>query len=97
MIYFKGSWDDHLPLIEFANNNSYYSSIQMALYEILYGRRYRSPVGWFEVGEEALIGTDLVLYVIEKVQLIRDRLKITQSRQNIFFCRYKEKGTRVPS
>ena len=26
-IDFKGSWDNHLPLIEFAYNNSYHSSI----------------------------------------------------------------------
>ncbi|KAH0644897.1 hypothetical protein KY284_032781 [Solanum tuberosum] len=75
VIDFKGSWDDHLPLIEFAYNNNYHSSIQMALYEALYGRRYRSPVGWFEVGEAALIGPDSVLDAMEKVQLIRDRLK----------------------
>ena len=31
VIDFKGSWDDHLPLIEFAYNNIYHSSIQMAL------------------------------------------------------------------
>ncbi|WMV59104.1 hypothetical protein MTR67_052489 [Solanum verrucosum] len=30
VIDFKGIWDDHLPLIEFAYNNSYHSSIQMA-------------------------------------------------------------------
>ena len=58
MIDFKGSWDDHLSLIEFAYNNSYHSSIQMAPYEALYGRRCRSSVGWFEVGEAALIGPD---------------------------------------
>ena len=34
---FKGNWHDHLPLIEFAYNNSYHSSIQMAPYEALYG------------------------------------------------------------
>ena len=81
MIDFKGSWDDHLSLIEFAYNNSYHSIIQMATYEALYGRRCRSPFGWFEVGEAALIGPDSVLYAMEKVQLIRDRLKIAQSRQ----------------
>ncbi|KAH0671214.1 hypothetical protein KY285_025427 [Solanum tuberosum] len=27
VIDFKGNWDDHLPLIEFAHNNSYHSSI----------------------------------------------------------------------
>ena len=27
---FKGSWDEHFPLIEFAYNNSYHASIGMA-------------------------------------------------------------------
>ena len=62
MIDFKGSWDDHFPLSEFAYNNIYHSSIQMAPYEALYGRRCKSPVGLFEVGEAALIGTDSVSY-----------------------------------
>ncbi|KAF3679337.1 CCHC-type integrase [Capsicum annuum] len=48
-IDFKESWDVHLPLIEFAYNNSYHSSIQMAPFEALYGRRFRSPIGCFEV------------------------------------------------
>ena len=80
VINFKGGWDDHLSLIEFAYNNSYHSSIQMAPYEALYGRRCKSPVGWFEVGEAALIGPDSVLYAMEIVQLIRDRHNTTQSR-----------------
>ena len=33
----KGSWEEHLPLVEFAYNNSYQESIQMAPYESLYG------------------------------------------------------------
>ncbi|XP_070032132.1 uncharacterized protein [Nicotiana tomentosiformis] len=42
---FKGSWDDHLPLIEFSYNNIFYASIQMAPFEALYGKRCRSPIG----------------------------------------------------
>ncbi|WMV50252.1 hypothetical protein MTR67_043637 [Solanum verrucosum] len=57
VIDFKGNWDDYLPLIEFSYNNSYLSSINMAPFEALYGRRCRSPIGWFEVGEVTLIGT----------------------------------------
>ena len=34
----KGSWEEHLPLVKFAYNNSYQASIQMAPYEALYGR-----------------------------------------------------------
>ena len=73
VINFKGSWDDHLPF--------YHSSKQMASNESLYGRRYRSLFGWFEVGEAALLGTNSVLYFIEKVQLIRDRHKTSQNRR----------------
>ncbi|WMV35099.1 hypothetical protein MTR67_028484 [Solanum verrucosum] len=84
VIEFKGNWDDHLPLIEFAYNNSYHSSIQMTPYEALYGRRYRSPIGWFEVGETGLIGPDLVHQAIEKVEVIQERLKTAQSRQKSY-------------
>ena len=56
----------------------------MAPYEALYRRRCRSSVGWFEVGKAALIGTDSMLYAIEKVQLIRDRLKTAQSHQKSY-------------
>ncbi|WMV14120.1 hypothetical protein MTR67_007505 [Solanum verrucosum] len=84
VIDFKGNWDDHLPLIEFAYNNSYHSSIQMASYEALYGRRCRSPIGWFEVGEAGLIGPDLVHQTMEKVKVIQESLKTVQSRQKSY-------------
>ncbi|XP_075109176.1 uncharacterized protein LOC142180967 [Nicotiana tabacum] len=81
---FKGNWDDHLPLIEFAYNNSYHSSIKMAPYEALYGRRCRSPIGWFEVGETELYGPDLIHQAIEKVKVIQERLRTAQSRQKSY-------------
>ncbi|XP_069149523.1 uncharacterized protein [Solanum lycopersicum] len=56
VIDFRGSWDDHLPLIEFSYNNSYYSSIGMAPFEALYGKRCRSEVGWFDVGKSYILG-----------------------------------------
>ena len=83
VIDFKGIWDNHLPIIKFSYNNIYNSNIQMALYEALCCR-CRSPIGWFEVGEATLIGSDFVPYAMEKVQLIIDVLKITQSRQKSY-------------
>nr|GEV99239.1 putative reverse transcriptase domain-containing protein [Tanacetum cinerariifolium] len=41
---FGGSWDTHLPLVEFSYNNSYHTSIKCAPFEALYGRKCRSPV-----------------------------------------------------
>ena len=51
----------------------------MAPYEALYGRRCKSLIGWFEVGEAALIGPDLVHKAMKKVQFIRYRLKTPHS------------------
>ena len=39
-----------------------------------------------KLGESALIGRDSVLYAMEKVQLIRYRLKTAQSRQKSYAC-----------
>ena len=75
VIDFRGLWDQFLPLVEFAYNNNYQSSIQMAPYEALYGRQWRSPVGWFEPGEAWLLGTDLVQDALDKVKIIQDRLR----------------------
>ena len=84
MIDFKGSWDDHLPLIQFSYNNSYHSSIRMEPFEALYGRRCRSPVGSFEVGESSILGPDIIHEALEKVRVIRDRLATAYSRQNSY-------------
>ncbi|WMV38319.1 hypothetical protein MTR67_031704 [Solanum verrucosum] len=67
VIDFKGNWDDHLPLIEFSYNNSYHSSYSMAPFEALCGRSCRSPVGWFEVGEFALLSPSVVYEATKKV------------------------------
>ncbi|WMV58778.1 hypothetical protein MTR67_052163 [Solanum verrucosum] len=56
----------------------------MAPYEALYGKRYRSPIRWFEVGEARLIGKHLVHQGMEKVKIIQERLKIAQSRQKCY-------------
>ncbi|XP_049397389.1 uncharacterized protein LOC125861567 [Solanum stenotomum] len=56
----------------------------MALYEALNGRRCRSPIYWFEVGEVELIGLDLVHQAIGKVKIIQERLKTKQSRQKSY-------------
>ncbi|GJZ86709.1 putative reverse transcriptase domain-containing protein [Tanacetum coccineum] len=53
---FRGSWDVHLPLVEFSYNNSYHSSVRCASFEALYGRKCRSPIMWAEIGEGQLIG-----------------------------------------
>ena len=77
----KGSWEEHLPLVEFAYNNIYQASRQMTPYEELYGRPCRSPICRTEVGESSITGPDMIRDTFEKVSLIRQRLLMAQSRQ----------------
>ena len=80
----KGSWEEHLPLVEFSYNNSYQASIQMTPYEALYERPCRSPICWTEVGESSITGPDLIRDTSEKVSLIQQSLLTAQSWQKSY-------------
>ncbi|XP_059654322.1 uncharacterized protein LOC132301049 [Cornus florida] len=71
---------------------SYQASIEMASFEVLYGRPCRSPICWTEVGETAVLGPDIVLETTEKIKLIRQRLLTTQSRQKSYIDRLSTEG-----
>ena len=81
MLDFEGSWDQHLSLIEFAYNNNYQSTIQMVPYEALYGRKCRSPVGWFEVGDHPLLGPNMILDAVIKVQSNSKSIEVLRRQQ----------------
>ncbi|KAK9020566.1 hypothetical protein V6N11_010586 [Hibiscus sabdariffa] len=84
IIDFQGTWEKQLPLVEFAYNNSYQASIQMAPYEALYGRRCRTPVCWAEAGQKLLPMPDILKGTTEKVKLISERLKAATDRQKSY-------------
>ena len=84
ILEFGGNWEEHLPLVEFTYNNSYQTTIGMAPYEALYGRRCRTPVCWEEVGERRLLGPELAQLTTEKVKVIKERMKIAQDRQKSY-------------
>ena len=84
VIDYEGSWDRHIPLVEFVYNNSFQSSIGMAPYEALYGRKCRTPLCWTELSEKKVIGHDLIQETEEKVKMIRERLKVANDRQKSY-------------
>ncbi|XP_070054519.1 uncharacterized protein [Nicotiana tomentosiformis] len=67
-----------------ADTSSYHASIQMAPFEDLYGKRCRSPIEWFKIGEAELIGIDLMHQAMERVKIIKERLKTAKSRQKSY-------------
>ena len=84
MIDYEGSWDRHIPLVEFVYNNSFQSSIGMAPYEALYGRKCKTLLCWTKLSEKEIIGLDLIQETEEKVKTIRERLKVATNRQKSY-------------
>jgi hypothetical protein len=84
VLQFDKNWGKYLSLAEFSYNNSYQTSIKMAPFEALYGRRCRTPLSWSQTGERKIFGPDLVMEAEDKVRLIRNNLKAAQSRQKSY-------------
>nr|GEY94779.1 putative reverse transcriptase domain-containing protein [Tanacetum cinerariifolium] len=89
---FEGSWDVHLPLVEFSYNNSYHSSVRCVPFEALCGRKCRSPIMLVVVKEGQLIGPELVQEITEKISQIKDRLKAARD----CMVRFGKKGKLSP-
>ncbi|WVZ90266.1 hypothetical protein U9M48_036580 [Paspalum notatum var. saurae] len=70
---YSTKWDECLPLAEFAYNNSYQKSLEMAPFEALYGRKCRTPLNWSKPGERVTFGPDLVTQAEEQVKFIYNK------------------------
>jgi hypothetical protein len=77
-------WDKCLPYAEFSYNNSYQESIKMAPFEFLYGRKCRTPLFWNEPVENQIFGLDILREAERQVQMVRENLKLAQSRQKSY-------------
>ncbi|KAI3810835.1 hypothetical protein L1987_20458 [Smallanthus sonchifolius] len=84
IIDFGGSWDSHLPLAEFSFNNSYHTTIGMPPFEMLYGRKCRTPVCWGEIGQKDFASLEVVKATSEKFDQIKARMKAAKDRQKSY-------------
>ena len=84
------TWERHLPLVEFAYNNSFHTSIGMSPYEALYGRPCRTPLCWTQVGERSMLGPEIVEETTEKIKLVREKMKEAQDRQKSYADRRRK-------
>jgi hypothetical protein len=81
--YGKGC-DKSLLYAEFSYNNSYQESLKMAPFEMLYGRRCRTPLFWSEAGERKVFGPDILQEAEKQVHVVMENLRVTQSRQKSY-------------
>jgi hypothetical protein len=77
------SSDKSLLYAEFYNN-SYQESLKMAPFEMLYGRRCRTPLFWSETRERKVFGPNILQEAEKQVRMVRENLRVAQSRQNSY-------------
>ena len=67
---FKGTWSKYSPLSEFSYNNNYHLTIGVTPYELLYGRKCRSPIHWDGIGEHKYFGPESVQEAAKAIEKI---------------------------
>jgi hypothetical protein len=82
----QSGWDKMLPYAEFSYNNSYQASLKMSPFQALYGRSCRTLLQWDQPREKQVFGTYILLESEENIKMVRENLKIAQSRQ----CSYAD-------
>ena len=81
---FSGAWNQYLPLIEFLYNKIYHETIGVTPYKALYGRKYRSPIHWYETGQTIMTTLEFVENTTNTVKKIQARMKSVQSQQKSY-------------
>ena len=82
-------WEDQLHLVEFAYNNGRQASLGMSSYEVLYGRRCRTPMNWDNPVNRVVLGPELVKEMEQEVVKIRQNLKVAQDRQKSYADKHR--------
>ncbi|GJR47297.1 putative reverse transcriptase domain-containing protein [Tanacetum coccineum] len=83
-------WDRHLPLVEYSYNKNYHTSIKVAPFEALYGRKCRSTICWAEVEDAQLTGPEIVHETTEKIIQIKKRIQAARDRQKSYADRTRK-------
>ena len=80
-----GNWDLLLPRAEFAYNSSWHSSIQMTLFETMYGQNCHTPVNFADPQNRVEVSKQMLKRTDEKVRLIRKSIQRAQDRQEHYY------------
>jgi hypothetical protein len=78
------NWEDILAFAEFSYNNGYHTSLKKAPFEVLYGRKCRTPLMWSEVKDRVIESPDFIKAAEEKIAEVPENLRIAQSRQKSY-------------
>jgi transposase InsO family protein len=68
-------WEDYLHLVEFAYNNGYQTSTKLSPFEILYNKRFTTPISWDNLAERIMVGPEILQEIENMVKKVQQNLK----------------------
>ena len=77
-------WEDYLHLAQFAYRNGYHTSTKMSPFEVLYGRKCRTPVTWDSPMDRLMLGPNLLMDLEQLVTKVQVDIKEAQDCQKSY-------------
>eukprot|EP00253_Pinus_taeda_P030964 PITA_30964 len=77
-------WEEYLHLVEFAYNNGYHTSTKLSPFEVLYGRKCRTPSSWGGPEDKLSLGPKMLKEMEDMVKKVSANLKAAQDWQKSF-------------
>jgi hypothetical protein len=78
VMYQHKCWELFFPLVEFAYNHNYQSTIKMAPFEFLYRRPCQTPMIWDRLDDRVLVGPEVIKEMEDQMKKIRQRIEEAQ-------------------
>jgi hypothetical protein len=78
------NWEEFLPLVEFAYNNSYQRTIKMAPFDFLYKKPCQMPLSWDQLEDRVVVGPEAIQEMEYQMKIIRKGIKEVQDQQNSY-------------
>ena len=77
-------FQDYLHFVEFPYNKRYHTSAKMIPFEVLYGRKCRTPVSWDSPMDRLMLGPDLLKDLEQLVTKVQMNLKEAQDHHKMY-------------
>jgi hypothetical protein len=75
-------WEDYLHLVEFSYNNGYQTLAKLSPFEILYGRKWMTPISWYNLADRLMVGPEMLQ---EMENMVRQKSYEDQKRRHLEF------------
>ncbi|MCO5548854.1 hypothetical protein L7F22_002316 [Adiantum nelumboides] len=81
----QSNWNDYLPLVEFAYNSSYHTSIRMTPFEAMYGYNCPTPINFLNSRNKVELSHEMLEKMDNELAKIRGNIRKAQKRHKLYY------------